>query len=87
MDLLRRLVCYLLFAYYIVLIARIVLSWVPALPEPVRPLARAVRAVTDPLLDPLRRMLPPMRLGNVGALDFSPLVLFFGIIILQGIIC
>lgn len=79
-------ICRLFQIYYLILIARIILSWVPSLPEPVEPLARFVRAVTDPLLIPLRRVLPPVRVGP-GALDLSPLVLFFGISILSSLFC
>lgn len=82
----RNPICILLQLYFIVLIVRIILSWVPSLPEPVEPLARIVRALTDPLLIPLRRMIPPVRVGP-GALDLSPLVLFFGISILQSLFC
>lgn len=82
----RNSICILLQLYFIVLIVRIILSWVPSLPEPVEPLARMVRALTDPLLIPLRRMIPPVRVGP-GALDLSPLVLFFGISILQSLFC
>lgn len=79
-------ICRLFQIYYLILIARIILSWVPSLPEPVEPLARFVRAVTDPLLIPLRRVMPPVRVGP-GALDLSPLVLFFGISILSSLFC
>jgi YggT family protein len=82
----RSLVCLVLQVYYVILIVRIILSWVPSLPEPVQPLARGVRAVTDPLLAPLRGIIPPVRIG-AGALDLSPLILFFGIILLQRLIC
>lgn len=79
-------ICLALTIYWIILIVRIILSWVPSLPEPVLPLARAVSAVTDPVLTPLRGLLPPVRIG-AGALDLSPLLLFFGISILQRLIC
>ncbi|HEY8339586.1 MAG TPA: YggT family protein [Egibacteraceae bacterium] len=81
-----QVICILLTLYWIILIVRIVLSWVPSLPEPVLPLARGVRAVTDPVLTPLRGLLPPVRIG-AGALDLSPLLLFFGISILQRLLC
>ena len=42
--------------------------------------------ITDPVLVPLRRILPPVRMGAVG-LDLSPLVAFFGIVFLQRLIC
>lgn len=82
-----ELICLLLRLYYLVLIVRIILSWVPSLPDPVQPLARAIRALTDPLLIPLRRVIPPVRIGP-GALDLSPLVLFFGIsFVLMPLFC
>ena len=83
---LQRLICLVFTLYYAILIVRIILSWVPSLPEPVEPLARLVRGLTDPLLIPLRRVIPPVRMGP-GALDLSPLVLFFGISILSSLFC
>jgi len=68
----------LLDAYRIVLIAYVILSWVPRLPEPLVPFQLGVRRLVDPVLAPLRRVIPPLRLGG-GALDLSILVLFFGI--------
>ena len=44
-----------------------------------------VGRATDWALEPLRRIIPPVRLGNM-ALDLSPLVLLFGIQIIQGIL-
>ena len=86
MDLVQSLVCLFLDVYFVVLLVRIVLSWVPALPEPLLPVARGVRAVTDPLLLPLRGMLPPVQVGAM-ALDLSPIVLFFVVRILQMLLC
>jgi YggT family protein len=83
---LRSLLCVVLQIYYLILIVRIVLSWVPSVPEPIRPLARGVRAVTDPLLIPLRGLLPSIRMGAM-ALDVSPILLFLAIVILQRVVC
>jgi YggT family protein len=86
MNLLRSLLCVVLQIYYLILIVRIVLSWVPSVPEPVRPLARGVRAVTDPLLIPLRGLIPSIRMGAM-AIDVSPILLFLAIVILQRVVC
>lgn len=86
METIQYVVCLLLSIYWGVLIARIVLSYVPALPEPIEPLARGVRALTDPLLEPLRRTIPPVRAGAI-ALDLSPLILFFAIAIIRSLLC
>jgi YggT family protein len=37
-------------------------------------------------MGPLRRLIPPVRLG-AAAMDLSPLVLLVGISVLRGIIC
>lgn len=86
MGLLLGLFCIVLQVYYLILIVRIVLSWVPSVPEPIRPIARAVRAATDPLLIPLRGLLPSIRMGAM-ALDVSPILLFLAIVILQSLVC
>ena len=67
--------CLLVSLYVYVLIARIILSWIPSLPEPLVPIARGLRAVTDPVLAPLRGRIPPLQLGGV-ALDLSPIIVF-----------
>ena len=41
--------------------------------------------VTDPVLTPLRRVLPPVRLGSV-LLDLSPIVVIIGLQVLQAVI-
>ena len=58
----------------------------PSLPEPLLPVARVVRALTDPLLLPLRGMLPPVQIGTM-ALDLSPLILFFAVAIVRELLC
>ena len=78
--------CWLLQAYLLVLIAHVIFSWVPRPPEPLQPVVAGVRAVTEPVLAPMRRVIPPVRLGG-AALDVSILILFFGLSLLQGVIC
>ncbi|HLI15109.1 MAG TPA: YggT family protein [Acidimicrobiales bacterium] len=74
-----RIIVDLLQFYVVVLFVRIVLSWFPI--HPWSRLARVVRvlaAVTDPVLAPVRRVLPPLRVGSMG-LDLSPLVVLFAL--------
>ena len=47
-------------------------------------LASSIYAVTDPILDPLRRLIPPLRLGGI-ALDLSSMILIFGLVILESV--
>jgi YggT family protein len=70
-----------------VLIARIILSWIPSLPEPVVPVARFLTTVTDPVLRPLRGKLPPLQIGAV-ALDLSPIIVMLALsLIVIPILC
>jgi YggT family protein len=58
-------------AYVVVLIVRALLSWLPMRPgSPMIPVQRALAAVTEPVLRPIRRLLPPMRAGG-AAIDLS----------------
>lgn len=80
-------ICYLLQVYLLVLLVRILLSWFPISGGgALESLYRVLEAVTEPVLAPLRGVLPPVRLGAV-ALDLSPLVVFFGIQILLAFLC
>lgn len=72
------LLCWLGQGYLVVLLAYVILSWVPSPPEPIMPLVRGVRALVEPILRPLRRVIPSVPVGNVS-LDLSILVLFFGL--------
>lgn len=78
--------CWLLGAYLLVLLAHVILSWVPRPPEPLRPVVVGVRALTEPVLAPLRRAIPPVRLGS-AALDVSILIVFFVLSIVRSAIC
>jgi len=65
--------------YSFVVLATVILSWVGM--DPRHPLASFVRKLTEPLLDPIRRVVPP-----VGGLDFSPMILLVGLQILKGLL-
>lgn len=84
-------VCTLVVLAYWVLIVWVVLSWVVGygrLPwgHPVTKIYEFINRGLQPILRPLRSALPPLRLGGM-ALDLSPLILIFGLIIIQGFIC
>jgi YggT family protein len=80
-------VSYLVNLYEIVIIAAIILSWLIAFnvmnfTNPfVRSLTQALRAVTEPLLAPIRRMLPDM-----GGLDLSPVVLLLACLFVRSVV-
>ena len=81
-----RIVIDVLQAYLVVLLVRVILTWFPI--NPWSRAARVVRvlaAVTDPVLAPIRRILPPLRLGGM-AIDLSFIVLFFALEILLSLL-
>jgi YggT family protein len=77
----------LFLVYTILIFARILLSWIPRIPyNPVlSAVIKFVTDVTDPYLNLFRRILPPVRLGP-GAIDLSPIVATFVLIIIRGIL-
>ena len=80
-------VCSLIQLYVLLLVVRVVMSWFPISPNgPAETVAGFLYMVTDPVLVPLRRLLPPVRMGAM-ALDLSPIVAFFGLTVLRGILC
>ena len=63
--------------YMWVVIIRALLSWVN--PDPYNPIVRLLHKLTDPVLGPLRRIIP---LGAVG-LDLSPMLVVMAIIFIK----
>ncbi|MGB7588096.1 MAG: YggT family protein [Solirubrobacterales bacterium] len=77
-----------LFLVYIILILiRILMSWIPRMPY--NPALRAaldfVTEITDPYLNLFRRILPPIGRGGFG-LDLSPMIAIIVLLILRGLI-
>jgi YggT family protein len=73
--------------YIVLIFVRIIMSWIPRIPYN-RFLAgflKFVSDVTDPYLNLFRRILPPVRLGP-GALDLSPIVATFVLIIVSTLV-
>lgn len=67
-------VSWLLQLYIIVIFVRVILSWFPISPEsPIASVYRFVYAVTEPVLGPIRRVMPGVGVGGMG-LDFSPII-------------
>lgn len=72
----------------VVLIVRAVLDWSVALAGPAAfgsvrfRLINVVRAVTEPVLAPVRRVVPPLRVGG-ASIDLSFLIVFFAIVLLR----
>ena len=87
MEILKTILTYVLYLYLLLLIGRLIFSWIQAFSRswtptgPVLVIAEGVFTATDPPLRLLRRFIPMLRLGTV-ALDLSFMVLFFVVLFL-----
>lgn len=65
--------------YSFILLARVLTSWFQV--DPYNPIIRILYQLTEPLLAPIRRLLP-----QTGMMDFSPIVAFVLITIVERIV-
>jgi YggT family protein len=79
---------FLIQIFYIVLFARIILSWFMVGGgdnQALQSIYRIVYNLTEPLLAPIRKIIPGVRVG-MGYLDLSPIILLILLRIVQQII-
>ena len=76
-----RTVGLLFYFYYLILIIRIFLTWIPSIDWNSQPFYW-IRSITDPFLNIFRGIIPP-----IGMLDISPIVAIILLQIMQGVIC
>jgi YggT family protein len=75
----------------VLLIARALLDWSVVLAGPSATgsfrsrLSNGVRSVTEPILAPVRRVVPPLRAGGVS-IDLSFIIVFLAIVLIRGFI-
>ena len=72
---------WILGVYSWLIIASALISWVS--PDPHNPIVRFLRQVTEPVLAPVRRLLPPWK---TGGLDLSPLIVLVGIQFVERVV-
>jgi YggT family protein len=80
-----EILCYALQAYTIILIARIILSWVNMVwspPPSLTPVIRVIYDLTEPVMGFFRQFIP-----SVGGLDLSPIFIFLIIQLISSQIC
>jgi YggT family protein len=77
-------ICWALSIYRIILFIRILSAWFPPprFGSPLRPILEFMADITDPVLRPIRNMMPPVRAGAM-AIDFSPIIVFVLLSVLQ----
>jgi YggT family protein len=74
-----QLIDLLLSIYIWIIIARAIISWIT--PYPYHPLVRFLYKVTEPVLAPIRKIIPP-----IGGIDISPIIVIFIIFIIQNLL-
>ena len=90
-ELVASVLRFVVFLFFIVLLGRLVLDWVQAFARDWRPrgailvVAEFVYTITDPPLKALRKVIPPLSLGNLR-LDLAFLVLMLLTTLLMSII-
>ena len=65
--------------YSLVVLVAVILSWVPV--DRRNPLVTITHALTEPVLAPIRNLLPPM-----AGLDLSPMVLLIALQLLKSLV-
>lgn len=73
-----RFINQLFYFYYLLLIIRIFLTWIPNIDWDSQPF-NFMRSLTDPFLNIFRGIIPPIG----GMLDISPIIAFFALQFLQ----
>jgi YggT family protein len=70
-------VCVALNLYTFVIFGRVILSWFPVTEgSALQGIDTFLRMLTEPILGPLRRAIPALRVGGM-AIDLSPMILIF----------
>ncbi|UCD59343.1 MAG: YggT family protein [Candidatus Hydrogenedentota bacterium] len=75
-----NLIVELLQLYSLLIIIRAVLSWMRI--DPRNQLVRILYALTDPVLDPIQRVIPPIG----GTIDISPIIALFFVQLLREVV-
>ena len=68
----------ILYLYMLIVIIRALISWVN--PDPYNPIVQFLMSVTEPVLAPVRRLIP---LNSIG-IDISPIIVILAIVFLKS---
>lgn len=72
-----------LLAYIVAILGVVILSWFPIdRDSPVHQLFLFLRRITDPVMEPVRRVIPPVG----GMLDLSPMIVMFVLLTVLNLI-
>jgi YggT family protein len=75
----RYFLAQLIDVYTVVVFVAVIESWFQLRPD--NPVVRFTRMLTEPVLAPIRKLIPP-----IGGLDFSPMILLILLQVVRGLI-
>ena len=76
-------VCVILNLFWLIILARMIMSWIRISPgTPAASAYSVIFNITEPVLGPLRRLIPPVRMG-MAAIDVSPII----VVLVIAVIC
>ena len=86
MEFIKQIINYLIILFTVAIFVRVILSFVVYFAKPPYPailvsIDRLANQITEPVLAPVRRMLP-----SFGGLDFSPMVVIIVLLIIQSLL-
>ncbi len=86
LELIVRLISYIIYLFTLAIVVRAIISFLPYFTRPpyhpvVEQVDRVVTQVTEPVLAPVRRMLP-----SFGGMDFSPMVVIIVLFIIREVL-
>lgn len=77
------LLSYVILAYILAILGVVIFSWFPVEPgSGADRVFQFLRRITDPVLEPLRRLIPPVG----GVVDLSPMIVLFVLFALRGLL-
>ncbi|GAB3687707.1 YggT family protein [Angustibacter aerolatus] len=91
MEVVRAILSWIVLIFFLLLIGRLVLDWVQMLAREWRPrgpllvVAEVVYSVTDPPLRAIRKVVPPLRIGQIQ-LDLAFFILFLVVVLLRQVL-
>ena len=91
MLLLVRIIDWIFTLALIAIFARIIIDWIRVFAPQWRPptavvvIFESIYSLTDPAFAAIRRVIPPLKLGQI-MLDLSPMILIFGLYIVNSLV-
>jgi YggT family protein len=86
LDFIKQIINYLIILFILAIFVRVILSFViyfvkPPYPPLLVTIDRVANQITEPVMAPVRRMLP-----SFGGLDFSPMVVIIVLLLIQSLL-